>query len=229
MQAVKFYLFAVGDIVGVPQHFEGRGNNAILALGLILVLLSLLVLASYGIRRDERGGSPIGVALIVVGLLFVGTVDAGRIIFGYSAASASRYTTYDLLLPIGIVLALFNRPPSRTRRPPLVRATERNDDRSSPLRFSVWINTTGLSAARGIIAVVILLQIVVGTYYGLEGARSNHTYQVNSAQVLRNIDHSSNDAVVYHVDVFSTASFIRREVRIAQRHHLSLFAGGSGP
>jgi hypothetical protein len=228
LQAVKFYLFAVGDIVGVPQHYNGPGNNAVLALGVVLVVLSVVVLVTYGIRREERGGSPIGVALIVVGLLFVGTVTAGRIIFGYSAASQSRYTTYDLLIPIGIVLALLDRPSVRSPRSASGEQADGVEPAGSSGRYA-WLDRSGLFVARWIMAVVITLQIVLGTHYGLEGARANHTYQVHAVQVLKNIDHSSNNVVTFHVDVFSGEHYIRQQVRIAQRHHLSVFARGSGP
>jgi len=222
IQAVKFYLFAVGDVVGVPQKFQGPGNNAVLLLGAVILALAVYTLLLYGIRRNRSGGSPIGVALICVGLLFVATVTAGRIIFGYSAASQSRYTTYDLLIPIGIFLTLLERPPRSE-------ATATPGPGSRWRRIETVLEGRWLAVARGVLSIVIVAQVAVGLTYGIDGARSNYTYQVHAVQVLKTIDRSSDAVVQYHLDVFSPAPFIRRQVRIAQLHHLSVFADRSGP
>ncbi|MGH7869472.1 MAG: hypothetical protein ACREP9_18030, partial [Candidatus Dormibacteraceae bacterium] len=112
LSAVKFYIFAVGDVVGFAFNSPTTsGNPAVFLLGLVIIALALVTLVAYGIRRDDgSGGSPIGVALIGVGLLFAAVVTAGRSIFGYYGAGQSRYTTFDLLIPIGIYLCLLERP-----------------------------------------------------------------------------------------------------------------------
>ena len=42
--------------------------------------------------------------------------------------------------------------------------------------------------------------------------------------VLRTIDKQSNSFVVYYLYIFSNASYIRRQARTLQQHHLSVFA-----
>ena len=112
---VKFYVFAVGDILGVPQHYYGPGNNAVLVFGVvILVLAAWTPLVVYGPHRErarrqpDRGGPGLRRACSSSP-----RSRPGRVLFGYTAASQSRYTTYDLLIPIGILLALLGGPPPR--------------------------------------------------------------------------------------------------------------------
>ncbi len=210
MAAIKFYVFAVGDIVGLPRQYNGPGSNAVLLLGLVILVLAGLVLVTYGLRRDEAGGGPVGIALICVGLLFVAIVTVGRVRFGYLGASASRYTTYDLLIPSGILLTLLGRPvPARAVAP-------------------VWIDRVLMPAARWVAAVVIVVQISFGLHYGPTGASSDHTYQAHAARVLRNIDRTPDAEVEYYLYLLQPASLIRHQARIAELHHLSLFASGAG-
>ena len=82
-----------------------------LIFGVVLLALALFTVVLYGGRRDRNGPALIGVwALACVGLLFDAMITEGRVIFGLAAASQSRYTTFDLLVPIGIFLALLVRP-----------------------------------------------------------------------------------------------------------------------
>jgi len=232
LRAVKFYLFAAGDVIGVPQQYNGPGNNAVLLLGAVILMLAVFTLAVYGIRRDEEGGSPIGVALICVGLLFIFIVDWGRIIFGYSAASQSRYTTYDLLIPIGIVLAFLGRPSLGVDdRSSEERSEEEPADmpRQGTTAVLGRYGRAALPIARWVVAVVIAVQVVVGLHYSIGGARKNYVYQVHAVPVLRNIDHESNATILVYVDYFAQAPFIRRQIRIAQLHHLSVFADDARP
>ena len=240
LRTVKSYIFSVGDVIGVPQSFNGPGNNAVLLLGVVILLLAGWTLVSYGLRRDEVGGAPIGVALICVGLIFAGTVTAGRIAFGYFAASQSRYTTFDLLVPIGILLAFLGRPSLIVDdRGPEVSPEERlevlSEERlgeeasgdSTRRRASLALsrfNRSALPIARWVLAAVIVIQIVVGLHYAPAGARANYDYQVKAVPVLRNIDHESDLHLFNSVDFFVPPSYVRRQVRIAERRHLSVFA-----
>jgi hypothetical protein len=233
LAAVKFYVFEVGDIVGLPRLYNGPGSNPVLLLGAVILLLAVLALMAYGIRRDDRSGSPIGVALICVGLLFAAVVTAGRVRFGYLGASASRYTTYDLLIPIGIFLTVIGRPvtASAFHRSDLVSDGEPTRDGERCRRWAdvpAWIDRKLFPVGRWVIAIVIVVQIVFGLHYGPEGARSDHAYQAQAAHVLRNIDHTSNGAVGYYLYLLEPVPFIRREARVVKAHHLSLFAPGNG-
>jgi hypothetical protein len=228
MGSAKFYTFSIGDVLGIPFQFHQAGNNWISLLGLAVILLGVGVVVAYGIRRDDRSAGPFGVALIMVGLLFAATVTEGRVIFGYWAASASRYTTFDLLIPVGIYLALLDRP---RRRAPTIPTDDASDPvllaAESPPKGRRAINGVALRAARIAILVVIIAQFAVSLSQGIRGARSSYVYQAQGARVLRNIDHTPNNQVVYYLYIFSNSSFIRHQARTLQRHHLSVFASAA--
>ena len=227
MGSAKFYTFAIGDILGIPFQFRQVGNNWISLFGLLIIVLAVLVVAVYGIRRQGGSGSPVGVALICMGLLFAATVTWGRVIFGYAAASASRYTTFDLLVPVGIYLALLDRPDSPSRVLLWVRSRYggvRVDQSAGTSGEPVPVERIGLRVARFVIAAVIVMQFAFAFPNGIRGSRSNYTYQARGAVVLRTIDQRPNVEVVYYLYILSNASYIRRQARTLQQHHLSVFA-----
>jgi hypothetical protein len=227
MGAAKFYTFAIGDILGIPFRLGQAGSNWISLFGLLIIVLAVLVVAVYGIRRQEGSGGPVGVALICVGLLFAAMVTEGRGVFGFWGASASRYTTFDLLVPIGIYLALLDRPDSPSRALGWVRSRyggARVDQSSGTCGEPVPVERIGLRVARFVIAAVIVMQVAFAFPNGIRGSRSNYTYQARGAVVLRTIDQRSNVEVVYYLYILSNASYLRRQARTLQQHHLSVFA-----
>ena len=76
--AVAVFLFALGDVVGVQERLHDPPNAGVMAFGVAIFVLAVVVLLRWGIRRDEHSGAPIGVALIVFGLLFDALVTQGR-------------------------------------------------------------------------------------------------------------------------------------------------------
>ena len=216
LDAIKFFLFEVGDVVGLQN--PGSSDNGILLFGLAMVILAACTLVGYGIRRDQSGGGPIGVALICVGLLFAATVSDGRLPLGYGGASGSRYTTFDLLIPIGIYLALLGRPTIVARQ---------SDGHPAAGRLRLvpnWIDRRGLSVARSILALVIVLQIGLGLHYAARGLRDDYAYKSAAVRVLRHIKFESNYQVVIHLYIYTSPSFIRKQANFLESHHLSLFA-----
>jgi hypothetical protein len=216
--SVKFIAVAIGDVLGIPFHYGQASDPWLILLGLLMMVVALGVALVYGIRRDDEGAGPFAVALIVLGLLFAATVTEGRVIFGAWAASASRYTTFDLLVPVGIYLALLGRPRMTVDAPGAAAASTGSD------RIG-WIQQRAVPAARVFIGLVIVQQVAVSIPNGIKGARDNYVYQAQAAQVLRNIRHTPDAQVVYFLYVFGHAPFIRRQAAILQRHHLSVFAG----
>ena len=214
--ALKFFLFEVGDVVGLQN--PGSKDDGILLFGLVIVIMAIGTLVAYGIRRDDSGGSPIGVALILVGLLFAAIVTDGRLYLGYGGASASRYTTFNLLIPIGIYLALLGRPTIIARRSDGHPAVEQ------PGRMPNWIDRRALSVARSVLALVIVLQIGLGLHYTVRGLRDDYAYKSSAVRVLRHINVESNFQVVIHLYLYKSPSFIRNQARVLEEHHLSLFA-----
>ena len=232
LAALKFFLFSIGDVIG-NQATKGSANTFVVVFGLGIFILAVGTLLICGFRRDERGGSPIGVALIVFGLLFAAMITQGRSYYGYWGASWSRYTTFDLLILVGVYVALLGRKHvlptdqqgSRTPEEPPV------DSRWWPAgRVRDWSDRVALPIAQVVVVVAIAIQIPFGVRNGVQQASDWHAWQVKTAEVLRNIDHEPNSAVVFYLDIFlpqSSAHVIRDLARTLQEHRLSVFAGSS--
>ena len=109
---VEFFFFNVGDILGKPlAQTPGASDPLIVVVGVIIVLLAAVSLIVYG-RSSQPSKSPVGPALICFGVLFAVTVTLGRSHLGLSAASQSRYVTFNLLILAGCYLCLLERWPS---------------------------------------------------------------------------------------------------------------------
>ena len=114
LATIKFFLFAVGDVVGKPVSLGSTdsANVYVMLFGLLIVVLAVGTVVICGLRRDVRGSSPVGIALICTGLLFAALITQGRSFLGFGGASFSRYTSFDLLILVGIYLALLGRVPA---------------------------------------------------------------------------------------------------------------------
>ena len=226
--AIRFLLFLVGDIVGLVRNLRHPGNSAVVLFGLVIVVLAVLAVVVYGIRRDPLGGSPVGVTLICFGLGFALLVTQGRAFLGTIEGSGSRYTTFDLLILIGIYLTLLERPRlGSNTHPPSVETGETASAVSRPsvrLRLAAWTNRVGFRWAQAIAICAMAIQAGFGIPNGINGAEVHHRYQVRAAYVLRNIDHESNFEVAKYLDAFDPDGRVRREAREAKRYRLSLFA-----
>ena len=221
--AIKFFLFMMGDVVGMHVAYGGSINYAVVAFGLVVTLLSLFTLVVGFRSRVDGDGRAIGMALILVSLLFAAIVTFGRVALGLFDASSSRYTTFTLLAVVGIYLTLLGplRVPSVPARP----VVANSNSRAHALRE--FFSRRGASLARWCLLPVVLIQVVLGLHYGLSGASDDHKFQVQAAHVLRTIDRQPDSAVSYYLYLFHSAHSIRQDAQILKTDHLSLFAGRS--
>jgi Bacterial Ig domain len=228
MAAFEFYFATIGDVVGANVSETNSIGIAVMLLGLAIVLASIWILITYCRPRDELGGSPIAAALICFGLLFAALVTEGRIRVGLSGASQSRYTTFDLLIVVGIYMAVLEQFTLR-------RATvEKNlpldtSSRADPVSGIRRTSSLGRSIQRAfpILAVgvvtIVCLQVGIGIQTGLAGARASHAVQVQGARVVVNINRYPDTFVAGTLGVFESANFIRQMAETTKVHHLSLF------
>ena len=224
----KFFLFALGDIVGVSVR-PGHGDPIVVLLGALILVIAVLTLVAYGIRRDQQTGGPIGVALICFGLLFAASITEGRGSLGYWGASQSRYTTFDLLVLTGVYLCLLGPPTLYARAEG---RSERSPERGITvprLRVDVdhALRTTGLRIARWTVLGLVGLQVLLGFSYGTQGVISVHAGEVEATQVAARIDQLPDATVNRSLEPFQSASYIRQQIHIARNLHLSQFAGSS--
>ncbi len=230
--ALKFFLFAVGDVVGkpVPLGSAHTNNTLVVLLGLGIVILAMATLFICGFRRDEHGSSPVGIALICFGLLFAAVITQGRSFLGYGGASFSRYTTFDLLILVGTYLALLGRrlhvpDGGQLEAKPLTPPHSTSRWRHVCVAGG-WIQRIALPSTLALVLVAIVIQIPFGAYNGVQGARHNYADNVKAASVLRNIDHASNAEISRYLFFLESPSGVRYQARILELHRLSVFANG---
>ena len=195
---VRFFFTLVGETVGQQFPYGGQ-NAAVLVLGVVIVAVAVWVVIAYGFRQTEDG-TPVGVALILFGFSFAVLTTIGRVSFTVWAASGSRYTTFDLLIPAGCYLALLERAP----------------------------RSAGRRILQGATAAIIALLVVLGTSNGITQARSWHSLLQQASVVTANIDHESDETVEAGLSPGFSGDIrnIRRDARIAQARHLSVFRSG---
>jgi hypothetical protein len=206
VETLKFFFFAVGDVVGIQISDVPHGDQYwVFALGIVIVGVAVWLLFSFGIRVDESSARPVGVALIWFGLLFAAAISGGRIPFGLSDAATSRYVTFDLLILVGSYLVILDRSPHKASRH--------------------THNIRGLSGVTAVVAILICLQVIFGTGNGVSGARSYRDYEVTGAIVTANIQRAPNGLVANQLGAgYETAGFIRRMAGFARMHRLALFS-----
>ena len=223
--AVKFFIFAIGDIVGVQETKTQPPNGWVMAFGVVLLVLAVLVLLRWGFRRDEQSPAPIGIALILYGLLFEVLITQGRVFLFYFAASQSRYTTNDVLVLAGIYLVALDRSSSRQRaaaRPlaqpegVLVRLLQWLRRRIDQLDRFPW---------RPVALAAIVLQVIFSVSLSFAGARELRDHEVQAATVTQNINREPNGVVQFDLYYVRRANWLREQAAFLREHHLGQFGG----
>ena len=220
--ALKFYLFTLGDVVGVQNGLHDPANAAVMAFGVAIFVLAVFVLLRWGIRRDERSGVPIGIALIVFGLLFDALVTQGRFSGGLFAASQSRYTTYDVLVLVGIYLTVLSATPSRVRADRV--QTSGSGSQLGQAFAWIWGHVERIDR-RVILRIALaafVIQVVYSVALGIKYVRGFHQLLVTTASVTANIEHEPDVAVVnlYYAE---SAPWIRAQAQFVRENHLGQF------
>lgn len=170
--ALKLFFLAIGDIFAQPTPFSG--DTAILLVGLLTFVIAAYAVIRYGLRGDETTGRPLGVALILFGLLFAASADIGTAsVFGAWVGTNSLYVINILLILVGCYLVVLNRPsPKGTRAFPV----------------ASWLV--------GVVVVgMMCTQVVLSIINGVSGGRSTQQAASVAADVLVNIDRASKQEV----------------------------------
>ena len=192
VDALKFFFFAVGDVVGyqLPNTPSGA-QYGVLALGIVIVGIGIWSIVSCGLRVDASSPRPVGVALIWFGLLFAAAAAGARTSLGLSNASFSLYVTFDVLILLGSYLVLVDRSPrSASSHAPAVR----------------WL--PGMTVA---VVAIVGLQFLLGTGNGISQARSFREFELTGAVVTARIEHAPDGLVENQLGAgYETAGFIRR-------------------
>ena len=224
-KTVNFAFLLLGDLYGGSIPDSGH-DPAVLAGGVVLAIIGIVLLLLWGFRRDETA-RPVGIALIIFGFLFAGTVAVGRVDLGPLYAASSRYTTFDMLVLVGCYLVLIDLVVP-VRQPESAPQSGRSDCNSSH-RPRV-ANARGMRfLGRGLLALVGILIVVVtvdGTKNGYSAAVSWNTRMTDVSRVMVNADHAPDEVVsrILWPNPVSNVKFVRQMDRIARQRHLSVFA-----
>ena len=203
-QAIRFYFESLGDVLGVPLTSYGVGADLITAVGCVIFAVALYTLWSSGLRRDTQTGAPIGNALTVFGLLFAFSTTYGRAWGGPAAASAPRYTTYDLLVLVGAYLTYVGTPSKAERAltpSPAVRKL---------------VGTT--------LGCLVALVAVFGFVNGIRWARASNQVYVTAAAVTTDTTSIPGPVVQKWLERAMPAGQLKADAKVLEFHGLSLFS-----
>jgi hypothetical protein len=203
-QAIRYFFESIGDVLGMPLTTNDIGAYLVGALGCVIVILAVLAVWSGGRHRDSESGAPLGVALIVVGLLFALATTYGRARgWPQVAVAGSRYTTFDLLILVGIYLVYIC------------------DRRISPASnfFSRARREIGV-----VLGAVIALVAVFGLVNGIRWARSDHQTVVYGAAVTVDANNVPGPILQRSLYLPASAQQLRQAISALAAHKLSLFS-----
>lgn len=237
---IKFFFSTIGNVLGyyIPAA-PGAGSTGDLIVGVVVFAIALWALIS-GFRRDESSGTPIGVVLILFGLLFTVSITVGRSQLGL--LTASRYSIFTLTLWVGAYLVLLSAPkrvlqPERTApwfhllrgRPeqdqpggatPDPGQTGAGAGEGDPFPVTQWAQGVNLAALTTLVGLMVLL-VVSGFNGGLQDARGWHLEEVDISDVTVNIDKAPDNLVQSELGSY-TPSFMRQMTSYARSNRLSL-------
>ncbi len=193
--AVRYLLHLMGNIV--PVHHT--------AFALALLAASALVL--WGVLRRQVPASRLRLplALWLSGLLFDILVTVGRL--QLNAPFSSRYTTYGLVLLIGVYLGVV----TLLNPPPRLRALPRT------LVLRPW-----RSALAGVVLALVILQVVWSIPNGLDQGRATLASRTEAALILRDFRTEPNSQLAHFLYPPSGA-YVRSWASWLQARHWSVF------
>ena len=162
-------------------------------------------------------------ALIVFAFAFDGLTAIGRGLYGYSAVSASRYTTYDLLALVGAYLVVVSQP-SRGSRRAMSEDVHTGFVGGFVHRDGRRVAATLVRALPALVMACVVIQVVFGYYNGLSGGRDRHRAALDASEVIRHYqDHlGAHDNDLFLVTYQSIPEAVRL-IRLAERDRLGMF------
>lgn len=202
IESLKFFLISIGSVIPVSLGYiqpPAFGYFPVEFIGAILLSLGTYVILQ-GIRASNMDkGYLFPVALCVYAFLFDLALLGGRQQLGLLQATVPHYTTYNLLLLIGIYIGLVNM---------LKNASSRQEKRYFTLL--------------GVFGIISLTQISISYYVGIsEGKEFSHS-RVKSAKLLANYRVAPDLMITSYVT--GELSLFRKEAPMLSRYHLSIFS-----
>jgi hypothetical protein len=198
---LKAFFVSVGSVI--PNVNVGlSGSPAYLFAGLVgLTISTLAVVVVLTWLRDGRPNGPraFAVALIVIGFGFNVVLIPSRLYDALAGGTPSRYVTFNVMLLLGIYAAI----------------VLRCDDSSKPRNTTLTL--------RGLVIMIVLLQITIGTFVGIADGASTRQTRTTSADVLVNILSAPDNLAEPYL--FPPSSlYVKTYVPFLKKHHMNVFA-----
>ena len=196
--AARYAALLVGGMFGFHHLLLGGATIA------AVVGLALFVVSDRRWRRELR----LPVALISFAVGFDALVLVGRLPLGLVSAGASRYTTYNLCLLVGLWLAslhLVRRRVAPQGSPP---------SSSAPM---LWLGAA-------LVAVIVGCQLGGDVPAGLSGGARARAQRVAGAHLLLDLARAPDSALAADL-FFPSGQYVRVWTGVLRRHRWSLFSG----
>jgi hypothetical protein len=196
IQAAHYFLRLMGGVV--PVHHQ------VFAI-LVLVASCLLGWLLYR-RRTEWARVRLPVALWISGVLFDLIVTIGRMQLG--DPGSSRYTTYNLLVLIGVYLAAVVLIAPQPARPSLWAGG----------RAALWPGLLGLG-----VVTLMVFQIAISLPPGIQAGAARRTAGLQDAQILRKYRTTPNSELASHL-LPPNGAYVRLWAGWLNSQHWSVFS-----
>jgi hypothetical protein len=234
--AAKLFVFSLGNVAGrplpvailiAPKHDHpllGTASPWIIAFGALIFIVAVLAVVMTGVRHTRTAAAPLGVSLILFAFGFDGLTAIGRGLYGYSAVSASHYTTYNMLALVGAYLVVISR-----RTPVQLEADKPHPagSASATLRGTASLplrraRTLSMRVLPIVVVACVVIAAIFGYHNGLSATRIRHKDQLEAVQIIRTYKTQGNN--VAEVNPLQNVKTTDQFIRIAQQHGLSMFA-----
>lgn len=224
-----FFVVELGNVFGTVLS-----HGSAFACGIAVLVLAVAALV-VGRHRDSSGGAPVGVALVVFGLVFAASAGVGRASLG--VADALRYSEFVLTAWVGAYLVLVSGLALGWRRSAAASTTEavELDEPAAPVAerereaaadgrpTRSWRSRQVQGALAGVLLALMVVQFLLGHQHGTDDDAGWRAQELTVADITANVGRASDFAVADHLGPYSVPE-LRQLVADARSERLSLFA-----
>lgn len=199
IRSVLYFFAALGSYV--------PGGTAIsIAVGVVTFTLAIMAVSMF-IASKKRAKLVYPLILILYSILFALLLVAGRSDLGIGQAMSSRYTTFTLLLPMGLYLFSI--------------ATFRIHKDESKKQSVLLMNV--------VISVVIIAQVFIGVPVGIESGHNSYQRRIAGLHALQQyaIGNTTGLKSTITADIYPSYSYFLSGAQLMKRYRLGAFSSSN--
>jgi hypothetical protein len=204
----RFFLLLVGNVVPTSGHQYLVAHEV---LGALVSLLAVFVVVQ-SIRERPQQRPPLPLILVTFAVLFDLMLSVSRFGLGTRAASLDRYSMPNVILLVGILIYAWGHVPS-----------------GQSLRQRL-LQVRGASLGGGAFAVLLILQCILATQFGLSNGNTLNAFDMRIARVIVNFDRipaAERGCYFQTVVVGPPLANLEYDLKLAATDRLSLFRPGA--